>query len=152
MFHIHPIFSSIKSVFRQYCHVGIQSPIMQVSSTKITHAHSPQHQWLKVLCILVSAFLKTMMTIVLHQAQDLTWVWMVRSAKENDNASDKYCVWRESDRSMKERHYDRMSFSESLPLWPVHGFEWVWQRECVIGTGISKNRMWWEETKMQMIV
>ena len=120
--------------------------------TNHTHPLSPQHQRLKVLCILVPAFLKPMMTIVLHQARDSTWVWMVRSAKENDNASDKYCVWQESDRSMKERHYDRMSFSESLPLWQVHGFEWVRQRECVIGTGISKDRMWREETTMQMIV
>ena len=67
---------SIRSVFRQYCYVVILSPIMQVSSTQITHTHtlSPQHQWLKVSCIFVSPFLKTMITAVLHQALDLSWV------------------------------------------------------------------------------
>ena len=36
-----------------------------------SNTSTPQHQWLKVLCILVSTFLKTMMTAVLHQALDL---------------------------------------------------------------------------------
>ena len=62
---------SFQTVWPCWCLVSHDADLLQ---TNHTHPLIQQHQWLKVLCILVSAFLKTMMTIVLHQALDLSWV------------------------------------------------------------------------------
>ena len=62
---------SFQTVWPCWCLVSHDPDLLQ---TNHTHPLIQQHQWLKVLCILVSAFLKTMMTVVLHQALDLSWV------------------------------------------------------------------------------
>ena len=62
---------SFQTVWPCWCLVSHDADLLQ---TNHTHPLIQQHQWLKVLCILVSAFLKTMMTVVLHQALDLSWV------------------------------------------------------------------------------
>ena len=84
-FHVFVHHVSFQTVWPCRCPVSRDAGLLQ---TNHTHPLFHQHQWIKVLCILVSACLKTMMTAVLHQALDWSWVCMVRSAKDNDNDND----------------------------------------------------------------